>query len=150
MGRLHEPTTARAPGHAAGPLEVVGVVIAVLAAWFALLGWDWADRPGASGAIAYAQTTVDWIVFGLIAMLGVGWLALRGRGTIGTIAVTVPVILLSGWRLAASGVTGWPVGLASLVFSLSLTCMMTAVLGAWLRRVSARRVAPRRGVGARP
>jgi hypothetical protein len=136
MGRFREPTIA-------SPFEVAGVVLAVLVAWFGLLGWDWADRPKPTGGDAYAQTTLDWVVFGLAAMLGVGWLALRGRGTLGTAAVTVPVILLSGWRLAASGVTGWPIGLASLVFSLSLTCMMTAMLGAWLRRVSTRRVGPR-------
>jgi hypothetical protein len=140
MERLDEPTTPRARPEAAR-WEIAVVVAVVLAGWRALLGWDW----------AVAQTTFDWVAFGLVAMLGVGWLARRGRGIAGTVAVTVPVILLSGWRLAASGVTGWPVGLASLIFSLCLTCMMTAVLGAWLRRAGARRHAgPRRDVGARP
>jgi hypothetical protein len=134
MKYLDEPTTSRVRPDAAR-WELAAVVLVVLAGWWALLGWDW----------AVTQTTFDWIAFGLIAMLGVGWLALRGRGAAGTLAVTVPVILLSGWRLAVSGVTGWPVGLGSLVFSLSLTCMVTAGLGAWVRRVGARR-----DVGARP
>ena len=104
MERLDEPTTPRARPEAAR-WEIAVVVAVVLTGWRVLLGWDW----------AVAQTTFEWVAFGLVALLGVGWLARRGRGAAGTVAVTVPVILLSGWRLAASGVTGWPVGLASLI-----------------------------------
>src|SRR4051794_31081793 len=133
MERLDEPKTSRVRRDAAR-WELGAVALVVLAAWWALLGWNW----------AVAQTTLAWVAFGLAAMLGVGWLALRGRGTAGTVAVTVPVIVLSGWRMAASGVTGWPVGLASLIFSLSLTCMMTAILGTWVRRAGGRGAVQRR------
>jgi hypothetical protein len=116
-----------ASGGVARPPEVTAVVVASLAIWRFALGWNWSA----------AQSTFEWTLFGLAAMVGVGWLARRGRAVLGTVAVCVPVILLSGWRMAVAAVIGWPVGLASLVFALSAICMVAALVGAWLRRMAA-------------
>jgi hypothetical protein len=119
---------------AAGPVEVGTVVAIVLVVWRLVLGWDWTLVPGGrSGREVTPQTGLDWLVLGMVAMACVGWLALRGRAVVGCVAVCVPVVIASGWRLAAAGVIGWPTELASLIFALSLTCMTTATIGAWLR-----------------
>lgn len=118
----------------AGPLEVLCVTGYGIIVWRLALGWDWSAVPTVIPGVETApQTGFDWSAFGLAIMLGVGWLALRGRAVMGMVAVCVPIILLSGWRLAAAGVMGWPAGLASLVFTLTATCLVTAALGAWLR-----------------
>lgn len=116
----------------AGLLEVACVVTFTIVVWRVVLGWDWSSVL-VSGVETTPQTGVDWTVLGIVAMLGVGWLAFRGRAVLGTVLVCVPVIVLSGWRMAVGGVIGWPTGLASLVFSLSATCMITAMIGAWVR-----------------
>jgi hypothetical protein len=54
---------------------------------------------------------------------------------LGTILICVPIIALSGWRMAAAAVLDWPAGLGSLVFTLSATCMVAAGVGAGLRRL---------------
>ena len=119
---------------AAGPVEVGTVVAIVLAVWRLMLGWDWKLVPGGrSGRDAAPQSGLDWLVLGLVAMACVGWLAIRGRAVVGYVAVCVPLMIVSGWRLAAASVIGWPTELASLIFALSLTCMTTATIGAWLR-----------------
>jgi hypothetical protein len=125
----------------AGRIEVGAVVAVVLAVWRLALGWDWTLVPGGrSGRGAAPQSGLDWLVLGLVAMVGVGWLAVRGRAVLGCVAVCVPVVVVSGWRLVAAGVIGWPTELASLIFALSLTCMTTATIGAWMRhREAARR-----------
>jgi hypothetical protein len=119
---------------AAGPVEVAAVVAIVLVVWRLVLGWDWALVPGGrSDRDVAPQSGLDWLVLGMAAMACVGWLALRGRAVLGCVAVCVPVVVVSGWRLAAAGVIGWPTELASLIFALSLTCMTTATIGAWVR-----------------
>lgn len=137
MERIDDMTTSRVRSPlrgAAGPLEVVGVVTVSIVVWLLALGWDWSLVPGnRPGVRTNPQSSLDWAMFGLAAILAVGWLALRGRAVLGTVVVCAPIIVLSGWRMAASGVIGWPTGLASLIFSLSATCMITALLGAWLR-----------------
>jgi hypothetical protein len=124
------------PGRAvAGPVEVGTVVAVVLAVWRLALGWDWSLVPGGRPGIdAAPQTGLGWLVLALVAIACVGWLAMRGRPVVGCFAVCVPVVLASGWRLAAGRVIGWPTELAALVFALSLTCMTTATISAWLRR----------------
>ena len=82
-----------AAGGVARPLEVTLVVVVALAIWRIALGWNWSTT----------QSTFEWTLLGLAAMCGVGWLALRGRAVLGTIAVCVPIIVLSGWRMAAFG-----------------------------------------------
>lgn len=133
---------ARVRHGAAGPVEVGAVVALVLGVWRLALGWDWALVPGRQpGRDITPQTGFDWLVLGMVAMACVGWLGVRGRAVLGCVAVCVPVVIASGWRLAAAGVIGWPTELASLIFALSLTCMTTATIGAWLRhREVARRL----------
>ena len=124
----------RAGRGAAGPVEVGLVVLVVLGVWRLALGWDWTLVPGGRpGRDATPQSGLDWLVLGVAAMACVGWLAVRGRAVLGCVAVCVPVVIASGWRLAAAGVVGWPTEVASLIFALSLTCMTTATIGAWLR-----------------
>lgn len=151
MERIDEMTTSRIRsllGGVAGPLEVVGVAATSIVVWLSALGWDWSLVRTSPWTVTNPQSGLDWAVLGVAALLGVGWLALRGRAVLGTVAVCVPIILLSGWRLAAAGLIGWPTDLASLVFSLSATCMLTALIGAWLRHrdEARRREAGRDGV----
>jgi hypothetical protein len=118
----------------AGPLELGAVVTFAVAVWVLSLGWDWSIGPTAPSVTrTYPQSSADWVVLGAVAMVAVAWLALRGRAIVGTVAVCLPIAVLSGWRMAAAGVIGWPTGLASLVFALSGLCMLTAIVGAWLR-----------------
>jgi hypothetical protein len=127
VDHIHETTTSRVRTllrGEAGPLEVAVAVVFAAVVWLLALGWDWSTRP---------QSSLDWVALGLVAVLSVGWLALRGRAVLGTIAICVPIVVLSGWRMAASDVVGWPTGLASLVFALSAICMAAALIGAWWR-----------------
>jgi hypothetical protein len=123
----------------ARPLEISSLVVAALAVWRLALGWDWAAI--SVGTVRTPpQSTVDWAILAGTAMLAVGWLGLRGRAVLGTVAICVPIVALSGWRMSASAVVNWPVGLASLVFVLSATCMAAAAFGAGLRRLQSRRL----------
>ncbi len=108
----------------AGSLEVGATVALVVGVWWLALGWDW----------AVAQTPLDWLALAIVAAAAVGWLALRGRAVLGFVVVCVPVVVLSGWRLAAAEVLDWPSEVAALVFGLSVTCMPVALSGWWLRR----------------
>ncbi len=108
----------------AGSVEVGAVVALVIGVWWLALGWNW----------AVDQTPLDWLALAIVAVAAVGWLALRGRGVLGFVVVSVPVVVLSGWRLAAAEVLDWPSEVAALVFGLSVTCMPVALLGWWLRR----------------
>jgi hypothetical protein len=118
----------------AGPLEVAAIVAVTLGVWRLALGWDWAAPGDERDRGTLAQTPLDWLAFAVVAVLAVGWLALRGRGVLGFVVVCVPVVVLSGWRLAAGDVLDWPSQVAALVFGLSVTCMPAALVGWWLRR----------------
>jgi hypothetical protein len=123
----------------ARPLEISCLVVLAVAVWRLALGWDWAAV--SVGTVRRPpQSTVDWVILAVTALLAVGWLGLRGRAVLGTVVICVPVVVLSGWRMSASTVVDWPVGLASLVFVLSAICMTAAAFGAALRRLQARRV----------
>lgn len=117
----------------AGPLEVGAVVAVTAAVWRLALGWDWAAPSDERGSGTVAQTPLDWLTLAVVAVLAVGWLALRGRAVLGFVVVCVPVVVLSGWRLAAGDVVDWPSQVAALVFGLSVTCMPVALVGWWLR-----------------
>ncbi len=118
----------------AGPLEVGAVAVAVIVTWRLTLGWNWSAVPTSDPFRHTApQSGVDWVVFAIVVMAGVGWLGARGRAVAGTVAICAPIVLLSGWRMAASGVIEWPISLASLVFSLTIACMIAAALGALCR-----------------
>jgi hypothetical protein len=108
----------------AGSVEVGAIVALVIGVWWLALGWNW----------AVDQTSLDWLALAIVAVAAVGWLALRGRGVLGFVVVSVPLVVLSGWRLAAADVLDWPSEVAALVFGLSVTCMPVALLGWWLRR----------------
>ncbi len=118
----------------AGPLEVAAIVAVTVGVWRLALGWDWAAPGDERDRGTLAQTPLDWLAFAIVAVLAVGWLALRGRAVLGFVVVCVPVVVLSGWRLAAGDVLDWPSQVAALVFGLSVTCMPVALLGWWLRR----------------
>ncbi len=118
----------------AGALEVGAVAASAIVTWRFTLGWDWSAVPTSDPFRRTApQSSVDWIVFAVVVVAGVGWLGVRGRAVAGTISICAPIVVLSGWRMAASGVLEWPISLASLVFSLSVTCMISAALGALCR-----------------
>jgi hypothetical protein len=118
----------------AGPLEVGAIVALTIGVWRLALGWDWAAPSHERGRGTVAQTPLDWLTLAVVAVAAVGWLALRGRAVLGFVVVCVPVVVLSGWRLAAGDVLDWPSQVAALVFGLSVTCMPVALIGSWLRR----------------
>ena len=118
----------------AGPLEVGAIVALTVGVWRLALGWDWSASGDERGRGTVAQTPLDWLTLAVVAVLAVGWLALRGRAVLGFVVVCVPVVVLSGWRLAAGDVLDWPSQVAALVFGLSVTCMPVGLLGWWLRR----------------
>lgn len=118
----------------AGPLEIGAIVALTVGVWRLALGWDWAAPGDERSRGTVAQTPLDWLTLAVVAMLAVGWLALRGRAVLGFVVVCVPVVVLSGWRLAAGDVLDWPSLVAALVFGLSVTCMPAALAGWWLRR----------------
>lgn len=121
----------------AGPLEVVAIAATAIGTWRLTLGWDWSAVPTSDPFRHRApQSSVDWVLFAVVVMVGIGWLGARGRAVAGTVAVCLPIVVLSGWRMAASGVFEWPISLASLIFSLSIACMIAGSLGAWLRHVN--------------
>ena len=109
----------------ARPLEVTIVVAVALVIWRVALGWNWSS----------AQGTFEWTLLGIAVMAAVGWLAVRGRPVLGLLAVCVPIIVLSGWRMVAAPVVDWPVGLAALIFTLTAICIVSASIGAWVRRL---------------
>ena len=118
----------------AGPLEIGAIVAVTVGVWLLALGWDWAAPGDERGRGTLAQTPLDWLTLAVVAVLAVGWLALRGRAVLGFVVVCVPVVVLSGWRLAAGDVLDWPSQVAALVFGLSVTCMPVALVGWWIRR----------------
>jgi hypothetical protein len=66
-------------------------------------------------------------------------LALRGRAVLGAALVVVPLVVLSGWRMAAATFIGanlWPVGLAAMIVTLGMACAAACVAGILLRHRS--------------
>lgn len=118
----------------AGPFEVGAIAALTIGVWRLALGWDWAAPSDERGRGTVAQTPLDWLTLAVVAVAAVGWLALRGHAVLGFVVVCVPVVVLSGWRLAAGDVLDWPSQVAALVFGLSVTCMPVALIGSWLRR----------------
>jgi hypothetical protein len=123
--------------------EVGGVALVIVVLWWLLMGWDWSVVPSGTDPNAYQapQSNLDWMLLYLVAILAAGWLAVRGRAVLGGFAAAVPVVVLSGWRMAAATVIGanlWPVGLATLAATLGAACAGAARVGARLRRRSAR------------
>jgi hypothetical protein len=119
---------------AAAPWEVFVVAVVAAIAWRITLGWDWSSVPTADPVRTTApQTDLDWLGFGVVVATGVGWLARRGCPVAGAAAIWTPIVVLSGWRLAAAGTLGWPISLASLIFVASAICIVAASAGAWMR-----------------
>jgi hypothetical protein len=117
--------------------EVVAVAVVAVVVWRLTLGWNWSSVPTADPIrTAAPQTDLDWISLGVVVAAGVGWLARRGCPVLGAASIWTPIIVLSGWRLAASGILGWPINLASLIFVVSVICIVAAGAGAWLRHRS--------------
>ena len=84
----------------AGPLEVGAVAVAAIITWRLTLGWNWSAVP-TSDPFRHTtpQSGVDWVVFAVVVMAGVGWLGARGRAVAGTVAICAPIVVLSagGW-----------------------------------------------------
>jgi hypothetical protein len=118
----------------ARPLEVTTIAVGAVLVWGAALGWQWSPVPASTQGLPRApEPGFAWVMLHVVAMLAVGWLALRGHAVAGVLAVCVPVVACACWRLAAAGVMGWPTEVSGLVFTLSATCMATAAICAWLR-----------------
>jgi hypothetical protein len=123
-----------------GPWEVAAVTAGAVAVWRLALGWDWSSvPPGDPLRTVAAQSGFDWLLLCLAVAAGVGWLAWRGFVVAGTVSIWSPIIVLSGWRLAASGILGWPTSLAALIFMVSAVCIVAAATGTWLRHRAERR-----------
>ena len=122
----------------AGPVEIVLVVAAALAVWRLAMGWDWSVVQGDTpNDFRDPQSVSDWALLYLTAMACAGWLALRCRAILGVFVVVLPLVVLSGWRMAAAEVIGanlWPVGLAIMVYTLTAVCVGMAVTGGLVRR----------------
>ena len=124
----------------ARPLEVTAVAAGTVMIWGAALSWHWSPVPGTAESLPRApEPGFAWVMLHVVAMVAVAWLALRGRAVAGVLVVCVPIVVCALWRLASAGVMGWPTEVAALVFTLSATCMATAVICAWLRYTDARR-----------
>jgi hypothetical protein len=122
----------------AGAVEVTLVAVAAVVVWRLVMGWDWSSVPTSDPNVYRApQTGVDWSLVYLAAMLGSGWLAFRGRPLLGPVVVVAPLVVLSGWRMAAAEVIGanlWPIGLAIVLVTMGAAAGVAAVTGRWLRR----------------
>jgi hypothetical protein len=123
----------------AGPVEVAAVAALAVAVWLLTLGWDWSVVRSATDPNTYhaPQTTVDWTVLYVFVILAVGWLSARGRAVTGAFAVTVPLVALTGWRMAVATVIGaslWPVGLAAFALTLAAVAAGAALVGVRIRR----------------
>ncbi|HEY2791637.1 MAG TPA: hypothetical protein VGJ28_04740 [Micromonosporaceae bacterium] len=120
--------------------ELLGVTAVAVVLWRLTLGWDWATviSAGPTGLThtSAPQSDLDWLMLALGVTICVGWLAWRGSPVVGALLIWVPLIVLSGWRLAAAGTAGWLINLASLVFVLSAVCIVAGSVGAWLRHRS--------------
>ncbi len=128
---------------AAGPVELVLVAAAGVGVWRLAMGWDWSVVPaGTPNDYREPQSTLDWAVLYLTAMACAGWLALRGRPVTGPAIVALPLVVLSGWRMATATVIGanlWPIGLTAMTVTLGIACAAASVVGALLRHLSAPR-----------
>jgi len=117
-----------------GRWEVGAVAAATVVVWRLALGWDWSSVQSSDPSRLVApQSGFDWMMLGIAIAAGIGWLSWRGYPVAGTAAIWTPVVLLSGWRLAASGILGWPISLASLIFVVSALAIVAAAVGTWLR-----------------
>jgi hypothetical protein len=117
-----------------GRWEVATVAAATVVVWRLALGWDWSSvQSNDPTRLVAPQSGLDWLMLGIAVAAGIGWLSWRGYAVAGTAAIWTPVVLLSGWRLAASGILGWPISLASLIFVVSAIAIVAAAVGTWLR-----------------
>jgi hypothetical protein len=115
----------------AGPAEVALVLVAVMVAWWLVMGWDWSVVPaGEAGTYRDPHGAADWMLLHAAAIAGSGWLARRGRPVLGVAGVVLVLVALSGWRMAAAEVVGanlWPAGLALLTLTLTAACTAAAL-----------------------
>jgi hypothetical protein len=123
----------------AGPLEIAVVALAAVGLWWLSMGWDWSVVPveGSPNDYRSPHSGLDYVVLSLAAAAGSAWLGLRGRPVVGAVAVWLPLVLLSGWRMAVAEVIGanlWPIGLAILAAALGVACAAGAGGGAVLHR----------------
>ncbi len=136
--------TARTPkllSHRASIIEVIIVAAIAVGALRFFMGWDWSNvAPNGVDPGPFADSSVDTrhgLGVGIVAALGIVWLALRGRAVFGAIAVFAPIIVVSGWRMAdgrAIGANMWPIGLGILIFFGAIGCAVFGAIGTAIRR----------------
>jgi hypothetical protein len=136
----------------AGAPEIIAVLLVTIVVWRLALGWDWSAVPTPDPVRDVApQSGFDWLVLATTVSLGTGYLGFRGRAVAGILTTWTPVVILSAWRLAVSGVLAWPIALASLVFMMSAICLVAAGVGRFGRLRGGRDRAPaRRDSGDHP
>jgi hypothetical protein len=116
-------------------LEVFTAAVAGLLACRVFMGWNWSDNGPFSDA---AADTRHGIAVGVVAALGLLWLGLRGRPILGSIAVFVPIVAYSYWRLAVAAsqqidASLYPIALAILVVLGGTGCVIIAGLATGVR-----------------
>jgi hypothetical protein len=120
-------------------VECAVVAAVVLAAWRLLLGWDWTtfDDDGRPGPWADTAANIRHAtVVGLVAIIALLWLRLRGRAIIGLVLIFGGLVVLSGSRMAtARGSDGlWPIGLGIFIVVGGVGAFLVAWLAALARR----------------
>jgi hypothetical protein len=117
-----------------GPWEVALLTAVAIITWWIALGWDWSSVPSTDPLRSEApQSGPDWLILAIVIAAAVGRLAWRGYGVAGTVSIALSIVVLSGWRLSVSGILGWPIDLATLIFMTSSICIVSAALGTGLR-----------------
>jgi hypothetical protein len=120
-------------------VECVVVAAIVLAMWRVLLGWDWTTFDDAGRPGPWADTAANIrhaTVVGLIAIIALAWLGLRGRAIVGLVLIFGGLVVLSGSRMAvARGGDGlWPIGLGIFIAFGGAGALLVAWLAALARR----------------
>lgn len=121
-------------------VECVVVAAIVLAMWRLLLGWDWTtfDDEGRPGPWADTATNIRHAtVVGLIAIIALVWLGLRGRAIVGLVLIFGVLVVMSGSRMAVAqeaDASFWPIGLGIFIVFGGAGALLVAWLAALARR----------------
>ena len=121
-------------------VECLVVAAIVLVTWRVLLGWDWTTFDDAGRPGPWADTAANIrhaSVVGLIAIVALVWLGLRGRAIIALVLVFGGLVVLSGSRMAAAreaDASFWPIGLGIFIVFGGAGALLVAWLAAFARR----------------
>lgn len=126
----------------AGPAELSLVALLAIAAWWLVLGWNWdVVKDGGPTDFTSPQSTLDWILLGIVVLVAGGWLGFRGRPFAAVLMTVVPLTILSAWRMADADVIGanlWPIGTVAFLLGYGATAAVGAFLGLLIRRARAK------------